>query len=223
MTKEDMTKEAYEALLDSIIDIVKKNGMVASTMDSIASSLQMSKRTLYEIFNNKEEMINKVLDGYHLRMAKRHKEIAEASANEIEAILEIFVYARDEIAKMNANFYNDMDYYYSQAKLNSRETQFTYLQNMVNLIKTGMTKGYFRTDINYLLHFRMMILQMESLKKMEETFPPDISLLDVYDAGCLGFLRGIASYKGLRILDKLLEKHPELTRPSRSINQNNQT
>lgn len=76
-----------------------------------------------------------------------------------------------------------------------------------------MTKGYFRTDNNYLLHFRMMVLQMESIKQMENIFPPDISILNVHDAACLGFPHGIASYKGLRIPDKLLEKYPELTIP----------
>ena len=53
----------------------------------------------------------------------------------------------------------------------------------------------------------MMSIQMESLKRMEELFPPDITLLEVYDSICISFLRGISSPKGLEILDGLLEKH----------------
>lgn len=57
MTREDMTPEAYEELLESITDILLRNGLKATTMDSIAASLQMSKRTLYEIFDNKSQMV----------------------------------------------------------------------------------------------------------------------------------------------------------------------
>ena len=53
---------------------------------------------------------------------------------------------------------------------------------------------------------------MESLKRFEQTFPSDITLLDVYDTVCVSFVRGIASEKGMKVIDKFLSKHPELVR-----------
>ncbi|MDE6335182.1 MAG: TetR/AcrR family transcriptional regulator, partial [Muribaculaceae bacterium] len=57
MTREDMTPGAYDALIDAIGELLLKRGLKATTMDSIASALQISKRTLYEIFNSKNEMV----------------------------------------------------------------------------------------------------------------------------------------------------------------------
>ena len=48
---------------------------------------------------------------------------------------------------------------------------------------------------------RMMKVQMESVKRMEELFPPDITLLQIYDSISLGFLRSIASPAGMKLLD----------------------
>lgn len=179
-------------------------------MDKIASSLKISKRTLYEIFISKDNLASEVVLAYNMDLEKMHLEIARESKNEIEAILKIFLYSRDVMAEMNVEFYRDMDKYYAHVKQNSRETQFIYLHNMLHLIKEGINKGLFRDDVNYLLLFRMMILQMESLKRMEETFPADITLFDVYDTVCISFMRGIASPSGMLMLDNMLADHPEL-------------
>ncbi len=205
-----MTPEAYQELIISILKIMMENGINATAMDKIASSLKISKRTLYEIFTSKEQLAGEVIKAYNQDLEKMHLEIARESENEIEAIFKIFLCSRDVMAKMNVEFYRDMDKFYAHAKQNSREEQFVYLHNMLTLIKEGIKKGLLRDDINYTLLFRMMVLQMESLKKMEETFPNDISLLDVYDTVCVSFLRGITSPSGMIIFDNLLSDHPEM-------------
>lgn len=207
MTKEEMGAEAYASLLDSIVRIMLRNGIKATTMDYLASRLQMSKRTLYEIFTDKREMVGEVLRQFHIRQAQMHSRLASESANEAEAMMAIFLRSREMIANMNVDFYNDMDQFYNSENLVSREEQFNYMQNMVNIIKSGQKKGYFRDDMNYVLAFRMMVLQMESLKKVEETFPKDIKLLDVYDAIMMSFMRGISTVKGLEVVDNLLHTH----------------
>lgn len=218
MTREDMGEKAYEALLDSITAIMMRKGIKATTMDQIAATLQISKRTLYEIFNNKTELVSEVIRSFQTKQADMHKENARSSANEAEALLNIFLMAREMIAKMNVDFYRDMDQYYlvHEHKF-TRDAQFHYMHNMVDLIKNGQEKGLFRKDMNYVLSFQMMVIQMESLKKMEETFPASIKLLEVYDVVMTGFMRGISTVKGLKIVDSLLDKH--FARKARTLDQ----
>ena len=50
----------------------------------------------------------------------------------------------------------------------------------------------------------MMEIQAESLKRMEDLFPPEISLVEIFDTMSLGFLRSIASEEGHRMIDRYL-------------------
>ncbi len=212
MKQEETLATSHKSLIDSILEIMIKNGIGRTTMDHISSTLKISKRTLYEIFSSKDSLIAEVIEAYNTNLADKHLEIAQTSNNEIEALLKIFLYSRDIINHMDIGFYHDMDAFYMRNHKNSRETQFIYLKNMLALVENGVKNGLFREDINYLVHFRMLVLQMESLKRFEQTFPSDITLLDVYDTVCVSFVRGIASEKGMKVIDKFLSKHPELVR-----------
>ncbi len=206
MTREDMTPEAYEELLESITDILLRNGLKATTMDSIAASLQMSKRTLYEIFDNKSQMVSEALKSMHNQLCMKYKTTLENSANIMEAILTGFLHHRDLMSKVHVDFFKDMDSQFADARTNTNESKNLFLESLVTLMHKGVEEGYFRDDINYMVQCKMMIIQMESLKRMEELFPPDITLLEVYDSICIVFLRGICSQKGIEILDNLLKE-----------------
>lgn len=206
MTREDMTPEAYAALLDSITDILVKNGLKATTMDSIATSLRMSKRTLYEIFSSKSNMVSEALKTLHQQLSDANKSIIENSSNSMEAVLNGFLHHRDVMEKANVEFFRDMDILYANARKTCNTSKEAYLDNFVSVLKRGAQQGVFRDDINFMVQCKMMAIQMESLKRMEELFPPDITLLEVYDSICIGFLRGIATPEGMKMLDDLLVK-----------------
>lgn len=206
-----MSPEGYKKLIDSILEIMIHNGIAATTMDNIASKLKISKRTLYEIFSSKEQLTGLIIDTYNNNQAKMHLEIARKSKNEIDTLLNIFLKWRNIMSEMDINFYIDMDKYYENASLNSRETQFEYLNNMAEIIQQGKMKGFFRDNINYSLQLRMLVLQMETLKKIEDTFPKDITLFDIYDTVSISFLRAIVTQKGMEILDDIIKKHREIT------------
>lgn len=206
MTREDMTPEAYSALLDSITDILVKNGLKATTMDSIATSLKMSKRTLYEIFSSKSNMVSEALKTLHQQLSDAHKSIFENSSNSMEAILNGFLHHRDVMQKINVDFFRDIDILYADARKTCSGSKESCLDNFVGVLNRGVEQGLFRDDINFMVHCKMMAIQMESLKRMEELFPPDITLLEVYDSICIVFLRGIATPAGMKMLDEILVK-----------------
>lgn len=204
MTREEMNPEAYESLVDAIGDIMLTKGLKATTMDSIASALQISKRTLYEIFNSKTEMVISVMEAAHKKHTKNLKRIFESSGNVMEGILRGFLYHRDEMSRANVDFFRDMDYFFSEARKHSSENKKKFLENYVKVLNQGADEGYFRKNINYMLLCRLLWIQMESLKRMEEFFPSDITLLEAYDSICISFLRSIATPIGMQMLDNLV-------------------
>ena len=211
MNNEIQTSEARSKLLNSISDILLENGIKATSMDFLASSLHISKRTLYEIFGSKTEMVTQALTALHNRLCMEHTKIFESTENVLEAILLSFLKQRDIMSKLNVEFFSDMDCLFAEAKLNSKESKQQFIDNIVAMLHKGVEQGYFRADVNMTVQCRMMLIQMESLKRMEELFPSDISLLDVYDTVSIGFLRSMASVKGMEMLDQLTHKFYDKT------------
>lgn len=201
-----MTKEAYSSLLNSIADILIENGIKATSMDLIATSLHISKRTLYEIFDSKTNMVTEALIAFHSRMCEEHARIFSSSSNVLEALILGFHKQRDFLKRANVNFFRDRDSHFAESQCLSAKSKQNFIDNIVGLLDKGVEQGLFREDVNMKVQCRLMLIQMESLKRMEEFFPPDISLIDAYDSVSLGFLRSISSYQGLIILDDIIQK-----------------
>lgn len=190
-------------LLDKIGDILHKHGFRGMRMDNVAKALSISKRTLYEIFGSKEEMVICVMDYFHRKMHERDLESFQKAANVMEALLLIFSYHRDMIREVNVNFFNDMEEYYPQIHARYHVDEEMVNEWMANLYKIGVKEGMFRPDIDFLLSCRLFKVQMESLKRMEDNFPSGLTIVQAFDAITIGFLRTIASPQGMEILDAL--------------------
>ena len=201
MKKEEVSQEQYIKLLERIMPIFLKNGVKSTTMDAVAASLQMSKRTLYEIFGSKEEMFLETNKYFHKKMADSLKEIFSASHNIMEAIIKCFLYNRDMMSNASADFLKDMEMLASKDGVVSEEHRRHHYQNLYEVLERGVKEGYFREDVNLKVQCRMLTIQMAALKKAEELFPEDISLLEIYDSIITGFLRGISSSKGLEEIE----------------------
>ena len=200
----DITQDLYNSILEAIMPVLMKNGLKATTMDSIAAKLQMSTRTLYEIFGSKEDMFIAAHKYFHSKMAEEMKKTFTASQNVMEAIIKCFLYNRDLMEFVSADFIRDLEQFANQDISVSENRRRHHYQNLFDVLQKGVEEGYFRDDINLQIQCRMLIIQMEALKRTEELFPSDISLLEVYDSSIIGFLRGISSYKGLEEIEKFM-------------------
>lgn len=205
MTQSRLKEEDYRDLLDRILPIILAKGLKSTTMDSVAASLGMSKRTLYEIFGSKSNMLKSALD----RLASRNQEFAtkafEDSDNVIEALMKIFKRSRDMMESVTVEFYRDMDRLYRDRREDYDKSRELHHERMLRMYKRGVEQGMFRPDVDYTVQSRIMSLQMEAFKRIEEYFPQDISLVRVFDAIILSFIRSIASEKGMEILDRITQ------------------
>ncbi len=206
-----MTPEAYSALLTSIADILIDNGIKATSMDYIAASLHISKRTLYEIFGNKTHMVTQALISFHQRMCREHTEIYNTTENVLEAALLSFRKQRDFLSRVNVDFFKDRDSVFAEVKFRSTQSKQDFVDNIAAILNKGVEQGLFRSDLNLALNCKLMLVVMESLKRMEEFFPPEVTLIDAYDATSIGFLRSIATVEGHKMLDQMITKISDKT------------
>lgn len=204
MQRQDLSEQVYESLLEAIIPEILDNGPKSTTMDAVAARLQMSKRTLYEIFESKEKMVIEALSLNFKKIDKKNRQIYESTPNVLEALLKIFAAQRDIMSRVSAQFFRDLDTIYSRVRRCYDDIDRRHEAALLEVIRKGVSQGMFRPEINYPVLSRLMKVQMESLKRMEEVFPPEITLLEAFDSISIGFLRSIATPKGSEILDSII-------------------
>lgn len=196
-------KDLNEDLIISISEILLKKGLKATTMDSIAAALSMSKRTLYEIFDSKKDMIMKVMEYWQLQHSRTVENIFLSSETVMEALFLVFKLHQKIMNDVNVKFFRDMDTFFPDVRKQFERHDRLWVKKVMVVINKGIEQGVFRKDVNYPVTLRLMRIQMESIKRMEEFFPVEITIGDALDSISIGFLRSIASPSGMGILDKL--------------------
>lgn len=199
-----MTAEKYRSdLVSKISPLLAAKGVKSLTMDSVAKNLGMSKRTLYEIFGSKENMI---LEAMRL-MQERAKEciiaVTSKSQNAMEAMILALKEHQRTMNEVTMDFIRDMDEYFP--RLRTTYDQSVATDQMLRGFENGVKEGVFRPEVDYRIMVRLFVIQMESLKRMEEHFPADVTLLQTYNTISLAFLRSIATPKGMKVLEGLYD------------------
>ena len=223
--KEEKTGNAGNAteerlrLYRRIEGILTERGIKGCTMDLVAAQLGMSKRTLYEIFGSKEEMLIRGTDNMQKRLRANADKRFRTSGNIMEAMV---LHAFDEMRMMQSvcpEFFRDLRNLASlRRNMESRNRET--IECIAQQTRRGVEQGVFRTDVNYPVTLRLIVLQYESLACMHDVFPPDVTLAQAYESITIGFLRSIATPKGMQILDGLTAKllRPDGTETDRQTN-----
>lgn len=199
----NISRQGNEKLIDSILTLIHRKGFKRLTMDSVASELKMSKRTLYEIFGSKNEMITQAVKRDHEVSVERFKAIFESGKNMMEAMVEAHSFLAEILSGVSPDYFKDMDDFFPEIRNTFRQVKDKRHAHFMRMFRKGVSQGVFRPDVNYEVQTRIFDLQMEAMKRMEEIFPPGIPVTSVYETITIGSLRSVASPEGMRILDEL--------------------
>jgi AcrR family transcriptional regulator len=177
------------------------NGIKGVTMDDVASDLGISKRTLYETFKDKEELL---IECVKLQEEEKEtfgaKAIAESS-NVLEVILKFYKLSIDIYQKINIRFFEDIRKY---PKVNEliRQSREKNQCSVLAFFKSGVEQGIFRDDVNFEIVNILLREQMDFLHSAE--IVRAYSFFEVYESIVFIFLRGISTEKGQKILDEFI-------------------
>lgn len=207
MTDKTRNNEQYDRLLEAITPILLKKGLKTTTMDNVATALGISKRTLYEIFESKNEMIFKALQHNHDIHRQKIQQVFIENDDFLENLINVIFIHRNLFSSVSAAFFRDMDTFYRELRSHYNDIDNQDNEDFLKILNQGASKGIVRGDINFRIQIRMLKVQMESLKRMERLFPPEITLLDIYDNITSSFLRSIVTPAHIERLDSLIRRY----------------
>ncbi|QFQ11924.1 TetR/AcrR family transcriptional regulator [Pseudoprevotella muciniphila] len=191
-----------ERIIAEAISEFKKNGIRSTTMNQISQNLRISKRTLYEIYDSKEELLLDCLKAAHNLKLKKIEEIAEHSCNVLEFIIAFYSVSREEAKENNPNFVTDL-FHYPRALDFFRKMREDVLNEAVSFLKKGVEEGVFELYFNYEIFYTLLSRFPEFIlrEKAFAAFTPDETSINT----TLIYLRGCTTKKGREMIDNYIK------------------
>ncbi len=185
-----------EKILEAAMTAFARHGIRAVKMDDIASGLSISKRTLYEIYGDKESLLFACVKKGHEKKLQYMKEYAQ-NHNVIEVVAEAYRRKVEETNRVNFLFYLDIQQYPKVMRL-VEENHASLHESFMLFISRGVKEGYFRKEVNYELISYMFDVIGESVAKNKLFMRyPSEELLNNF---ILVPFRGFCTEKGLKVL-----------------------
>ena len=193
---------------DRIEELFFRNGIRGVTMDDVASHLGISKKTLYQYVESKDELIDSVLEQHFACRQELAGVLARQSANAIEEFLRVLAHNLREVERMGSNLIHDLFKYHHAAWRRIQQFRQDYLVGWVmNNIERGRGEGVYRMDFNAeivaRLHVASMMTVFDPAWFDEGSFPRQ----EVLRTFTIQFLHGIVSAEGLDYLKKNINHH----------------
>ncbi|MEQ9006683.1 MAG: helix-turn-helix domain-containing protein, partial [Ekhidna sp.] len=154
--------EAKEKILESAEELFIQYGIRSVTMDDVARAASMSKKTLYQYFDNKDGLVLEVAVDHFKKETEEFKGIFEESKDAIHEVLLVSQCLRKHVFRMNPSLLYDMQKYHGAAWDKYLEfKQSTIRGHIMDNIERGQREGFFRKEINAKI---LSILRVENVQ-----------------------------------------------------------
>ena len=189
----------YDKIVMTAMRAFAQKGIRGVKMDDIAAQLSISKRTLYELFENKEVLLFEGVKKYHELVDERLRQISEECENVMEIILKVYRMKVEEFRSTSPQFYSDIVKYPDVMAFLAKEGKKTQTRHL-SFLKMGVDEGFFRKDINMELVGKMFEAQGQYI--MQHKLYKQFDIEDIFNNLVFLSLRGLCTHKGILMLEK---------------------
>lgn len=185
-----------------------EQGIKAVRMDDIAQELSISKRTLYEMFNDKEELIYQSIRYYSEEARERRLQYIRNISNSLEIMV---LSLRDMIdgAPLAGRIRRNMRRFYpSVYERLEQDVQSKSKEDLERWVAACVENGYFEKSVK--IRFAVDVLHHSVHGMLVNTLDeerPSNELVEMMSYSLLVFIRGLCTIEGQRIIDECTVKY----------------
>lgn len=204
-----MNIELRERIVAKASVMFERNGIKSVTMDNIAGQMGISKRTLYENFKDKDELL---VECFVYQNKETHAEvdrIAKTSSNSIEILLRLFFYMWRKLRTTNRNYYSDMKKYHPLISTLFENERKEHIRSAALLMEQGKKEGLIRADLKLEIVSMLLKAQFEMLRSSDDFDTSRYSFIEIFETIFMNFIRGIATAKGVAFIEEFISKNPQ--------------
>ena len=178
-----------------------KNGIHSVRMNDVAKEMGISKRTIYEIYDNKESLLFDVVVAHFKQRLDNMEYVLRKCSNVMEILLEVYRMKVADFKNTNPLFFTEM-IRYPQLLQFLNDQNLMMRQHSLDFYHRGVEEGYFRPDVNYSLAIILFDVMGQFI--MEKELYRTYSIEEIFKNIVFVSIRGMCTERGIRAIDKIL-------------------
>ena len=206
MNLTDQHNEAKTSILRKAEMLFMRLGLKSISMDDVARELGISKKTLYQFFQSKEDLVLQTIQRHQCTEAEDIKRICEASTDALKEMLDIARHVLVQFQQMSPSTVFDLKKYYPEAWRIVEQVQREHVYGILKAnMERGIREGLYRNDFDTNIMARLYVGSVRWLLD-EELFPhAQFHWAQLYREFIHYHLRGIVSQEGLKKLKTYIQ------------------
>lgn len=178
------------------------------TMDDIANAMGISKKTIYIHFSNKTELIEAVVFSVLEFFHKNIEQIYKKAVNPIEELYDIKMFVMNYLKNERGSTQFQLKKYYPNIFEQLEVKKFERMHDSVEKsLKKGIELNLFRNSIDVGFISRVYFMGMTGIRNTDVFSEENFSKNYLMESYLEYHLRAIVTKKGLKILNKYIEKN----------------
>lgn len=189
--------DVRKQIISVAAEMFHQQGIRSVTMDDIAHRLCMSKRTLYQIFADKESLLLACVIQHEEEVIKQLEEVYNNTQNVLEFLLLVFSLKLKELNEIDPLFFEDMQKYpkvIEHIKQHKNENE----QKSASFLQKGVEQGVFRKEINFQIVARQLSSCFDDV--VENGLIDEYTKSEVF-MNIIPYIRGCATQVGIAMID----------------------
>lgn len=209
--------EVKDRIKQKADELYRRYGIKSVTMDEIANQLGVSKKTIYQSFSDKDELVDAVIVDilkYNKDCCQSYKTKAQNAIHEVFLAMEMLQVMFDN---MNPAILHDIERNHPATYKKFKEYKYKYLFEIVKEnIERGKREELYRPEVNTDVIAKIRLETM-MLPFNEQLFPKNkFSLVTLHQQLIEYFLFGIASLKGYKLILKYQKESSDSYRKNKT-------
>lgn len=182
-------------------------GFKSVTMDDLAQSMGISKKTIYQFFKNKDQLIRSCTKSVQIKLVEVFNEIRKNASNPIIELFQV----KKEVMKILGNTETapqfQLQKFYPEIYKELKDREFNLVgKNLQESLERGIKSGYFREEINIDFIMRIYLNGLAGVRDIN-LFPiKEFKVEQVLEEFIEYHLRAISTKKGLTLLNRIYKK-----------------
>ena len=192
-----------DRIIEGAKELFVRYGVRSITMDDIAHSLGISKKTLYQHYTDKDDIVTTTLKHYINLRCTEFDSIKAKINNPIEELVLMSERLKQSIKNANPSMLFDLQKYHHSAWDLWKTYRSKYMREwLVRNLREGMELGFYREDLNPEI-VATIRLELIDLGFDQQLFPKDqFTTTEVQMQLLEHFTQGILTTKGRKLYDK---------------------
>ena len=187
--------DTRERIVTECSQMLMSVGPASMTMDDVARACGISKRTLYETFPDKRTLISECIHREHEVKNAQMKEIFNTSSNCFEAMFRVYKRARKMYEATSMAFVNDIKRLYPDIFEKHVENEKTVITGIASVLRQAQEEG--------------LVIKRITPEIAANGAKYGFKEEDLFDHLFVSFLRGVATIKGIEMIEYLENQQQE--------------